>query len=424
MNSASSQELKQPVLSTIEVTVPPATCAGTSSMLKTNQTVLFAIPAPRSMGNGMLCMCRKIFWTNDNLVHCAYIPVSKEEATQLLSGPSSINVLQNPGSQLLTVSSTGTIIGVQQTVGIIKTKPPVLVTQKIERETTPVDGIKMPCAVPHTASIPDQAVKLSSNSPTLRQSTTTPKKITPTATATCDIPMFPKISAVYSLAEHSARSASIGTTLVSSNKYAFAIAHPQETPVDIKSGNVIMETDARTLTEHVNDKTDPSVLKSLPNDEALQTNPKGHSSIVSVKKNTLSEQEKDLKKHNTEGTNRRSSNIMSKDSTNKGLGEAVPKPYSKNYVRESAKTPADVIPLDLTKKVLSNKRPAHNVTDNRTYNQTAQRAINKQSKITRTIQSVTVPLREETPLDLSNRVTSTLTSKTFRYHQVIEHIHQ
>ncbi|XP_072042334.1 uncharacterized protein [Amphiura filiformis] len=410
MDTASAKSvLSTPVVSTIQVKVPPATCAvTTSSTVKQNQTVLFAIPAPRSVGNGMLCMCRKIFWTSGPLVHCAYIPVTKEEAAKLLRGPSSINVLQNPGSKLLTVSSTGAIIGVQQTVGLVKPKPPVLVTQKIATqsgETKPSVGARIPPTLPPTATVPEKVAKVPSHSPAMPQPTTTPKKIAPTSNATCDIPMIPKISAVYSLAEHSARSASSGTctSSITSNKYAFAIAPPKEGPVERIRGKVVNKIATKLLTKQVSSKPDSSVSKCLPTDAVLQMNQKDHNSVAFVEKNSLREQEG---KQTKEDTNTRSSNFVSKDSTNIGKGQAKPNPYSKNIIRKATENSSNSIPLDLTNKVLTH--PAKTVIDNRSY----QSKIVTYKVITSN-ESVEVSLREATPLDLSNKVSGNVTGRTF-----------
>lgn len=37
-----------------------------------------------SVGKGLLCLCRKVYWTSGLLMHCAYAPVTKEEAAKLL----------------------------------------------------------------------------------------------------------------------------------------------------------------------------------------------------------------------------------------------------------------------------------------------------------------------------------------------------
>lgn len=164
---------------------------------KSNEApVLFAVPAPGSVGKGLLCLCRKVYWTSGLLMHCAYAPVTKEEAAKLLKDPSVISILSNPvnGSNLLTVAANGAIIGVQQTVGYLH--PQSTSQNHATRKLTEQKSLTVATT---SGGAPDEAQKVPTQAAALPQPTATHQSAEQRSLALP--PALPKIDAVFTLAE-------------------------------------------------------------------------------------------------------------------------------------------------------------------------------------------------------------------------------
>ncbi|XP_072018020.1 uncharacterized protein [Amphiura filiformis] len=80
---------------------------------------IYAIPAPREVGSGMLCLCKRVYWIQDGYLFFIYSPIPKPEAVKLMSDPKQINIMKSkPAEQTnLLRSENGGIYGVPQLIG-------------------------------------------------------------------------------------------------------------------------------------------------------------------------------------------------------------------------------------------------------------------------------------------------------------------